>query len=175
MQRDPEDLVARYLEDPRPDLKDLIMVEYATLVERVARKFCGLEPFEDLVQVGFIGLLNALTKYDPDAGVRFNLRLWRFLKSALDFVPWRDDYVFMQTQGYWILANWMLHEATGEPRYRKLALESSEATLGRQTVARYRTIPWKPSGCSCGCGRRPARHGSWGMWTRCSNSSPSSN
>ena len=72
LQRDPEDLVARYLEDPRPDLKDLIMVEYAPLVERVARKFCGLEPFEDLVQVGFIGLLNALTKYDPDAGVRFN-------------------------------------------------------------------------------------------------------
>jgi RNA polymerase sigma-B factor len=72
MQRDPEDLVARYLQDPRPDLKDLIMVEYAPLVERVARKFSGLEPFEDLVQVGFIGLLNALTKYDPEAGVRFN-------------------------------------------------------------------------------------------------------
>lgn len=72
MQRDPEDLVARYLQDPRLDLKDLIMVEYAPLVERVARKFCGLEPFEDLVQVGFIGLLNALTKFDPDAGVRFN-------------------------------------------------------------------------------------------------------
>ena len=33
----------------------------------------------------------------PDPGVRFNLRLWRFLKSALDFVPWQDDYVFMQT------------------------------------------------------------------------------
>ena len=45
----------------------------------------------------------------PDAGVRLNLRAWRFLKSVLDFIPWRDDYVFMQTQGYWILANWMLH------------------------------------------------------------------
>ena len=66
--------------------------------------------------------------HGPDAGVRFNLRLWRFLKSALDFVPWRDDYVFMQTQGYWILANWMLHEATGEPRYREVAQASTEAT-----------------------------------------------
>lgn len=72
LQRDPEDLVARYLENPQPDLKDLIISEYATLVERVARKFSGLEPFEDLVQVGFIGLLNALSKYDPTAGVRFN-------------------------------------------------------------------------------------------------------
>lgn len=68
----------------------------------------------------------------PDAGVRFNLRLWRFLKSALDFLPWHDDFVFMQTQGYWVLANWMLHEATREPRYRDLALESTEATLRLQ-------------------------------------------
>lgn len=68
----------------------------------------------------------------PDAGVRFNLRAWRFLKSGLDFIPWRDDHVFMQTQGYWILANWMLHEATGEARYRDLALESTAATLRLQ-------------------------------------------
>ena len=53
--------------------------------------------------------------HGPDAGVRFHLRLWRFFKAALDFVPWNDDYVFMQSQGYWILSNWMLHEATGEP------------------------------------------------------------
>ena len=79
--------------------------------------------------------------HGPDAGVRFNLRFWRFLKSALDFIPWSDDHVFMQTQGYWILANWMLHEATGEPRYRKLALESSEATLGRQTPEGFWTYP----------------------------------
>ena len=68
----------------------------------------------------------------PDAGVRFNLRAWRFLKSRLDFIPWRDDHVFMQTQGYWILANWMLHEATGEARYRDLALESTAATIRLQ-------------------------------------------
>ena len=68
----------------------------------------------------------------PDAGVRFNLRAWRFLKSALDFLPWRDDYVFIQTQGYWILANWMLYEATGDSRWRSIALESTEATLSLQ-------------------------------------------
>ena len=38
----------------------------------------------------------------------------------------------MQSQGYWILSNWMLHEATGEPKYRALALESTEATLRLQ-------------------------------------------
>lgn len=69
---DPELLVQRYLADPRPDLKDLILVHYSGLVERIARRFAGVEPLEDLVQVGFIGLLNALSKFDAQAGVRFN-------------------------------------------------------------------------------------------------------
>ena len=67
-----ENLVLRYLEDPRPELKDMIMVTYSGLVERTARKFSGIDAFEDLVQVGYIGLLNALAKYDATAGVRFN-------------------------------------------------------------------------------------------------------
>jgi len=65
-------LVLRYIENPRPELKDMIMVQYAGLVERIARRFSGLEAHDDLVQVGYVGLLNALTKYDPNAGVRFN-------------------------------------------------------------------------------------------------------
>lgn len=72
LQQDPEGLVLRYLKKPTPDGKDLVMVQYAGLVERIARRFSGLEPFEDLCQVGFIGLLNALGKFDPEAGVRFN-------------------------------------------------------------------------------------------------------
>ncbi len=70
-----------------------------------------------------------------------NLRLWRFFKAALDFVPWNDDYVFMQSQGYWILSNWMLHEATGEPKYRALALESTEATLRLQQPGGFWLYP----------------------------------
>ena len=61
LHQDAEGLVLRFLKNPTSDLKDLIMVQYASMVERIARKFAGIEPFEDLVQVGFIGLLNALT------------------------------------------------------------------------------------------------------------------
>jgi len=70
--QDPEGLILRYMENPKPDLKDLIIVQYSSLVERTARKFAGIEPIDDLTQVGYIGLLNALSKYDPQAGVRFN-------------------------------------------------------------------------------------------------------
>jgi hypothetical protein len=79
--------------------------------------------------------------HGPDPGVRFNLRLWRFLKSALDFIPWGDDYVFTQTQGYWVLANWLLYDATGHSRYREIALETTEATLARETPEGYWVYP----------------------------------
>jgi len=77
----------------------------------------------------------------PDAGVRFNLRLWRFLKSAFAFIPWGDNYVFQQSQGYWVLANWMLYELTGEARYRHLAVESANTTLRMQEPEGYWRYP----------------------------------
>ncbi len=69
---DGESLVAQYLSDPRPDLKDMIIVHYGPMVERIARRFRGIEHQDDLTQVGYIGLLNALSKFDPTTGVRFN-------------------------------------------------------------------------------------------------------
>ncbi|MGH9350551.1 MAG: hypothetical protein ACRD2G_00030 [Terriglobia bacterium] len=72
--------------------------------------------------------------HGPDPGVRFNLRVWRFLKSAFPILSRRDDYVFMQTQGYWALSNWMLHDLTGEPRYSEAALGCAEAVLRMETA-----------------------------------------
>ena len=69
---DPEILITRYFERPSDDLKDMILLQFSSTVERTARKFSGVEAFEDLVQVGYIGLLNALKKFDPLAGVKFS-------------------------------------------------------------------------------------------------------
>jgi hypothetical protein len=77
----------------------------------------------------------------PDPGVRLNLRVWRFVKSALPFLPWRDDCVFMQTQGYWILANWMLYESAGDPRFRRQAENATAAVLRLQTTEGFWRYP----------------------------------
>lgn len=71
----------------------------------------------------------------PDPGVRFNLRAWRFLKSAFPPLAQKDDYVFMQTQGYWALSNWMLHDLTAEPRCREAALACAETVLRMESAA----------------------------------------
>ena len=51
----------------RSELKAKIARIHTPLVESVARRFVGSgEPFEDLVQEGFLGLLSALENYDPE-------------------------------------------------------------------------------------------------------------
>ena len=42
----------------------------------------------------------------PDPGIRFNTRVGRFVKSYFSLLPWSDNLVYMQAQGYWIFGNW---------------------------------------------------------------------
>src|SRR5260370_38828227 len=68
----------------------------------------------------------------PDVGFRFNSRIGRFIKSYLPRVDWKDNYYYVQAQGYWILDNWHLYSSTRDNRYRDIALRCSEFLLGRQ-------------------------------------------
>lgn len=77
----------------------------------------------------------------PDPGVRFNWRALRFLKSAFPWLARGEDYVFMQAQGYWALSNWLLHDLTGEPRYREAALACADAVLALETPEGFWPYP----------------------------------
>jgi RNA polymerase sigma-B factor len=53
--------------------RDEIALRFQPLVDYLARKFAGRgEPFDDLVQVANIGLLNAIDRFDPERGVQFS-------------------------------------------------------------------------------------------------------
>lgn len=67
-----EAIVLEYVRTRRPELREKIVESYRDLVHRVARRYAGIELVEDLAQVGFTGLLNALGMYEPSKGVRFN-------------------------------------------------------------------------------------------------------
>src|SRR2546423_1817988 len=64
----------------------------------------------------------------PDQGVRWNIRLWRFLPR---FGP-APRYFFVQGQAYWALANWTLAELTGDARFADLGRAAVEAILAAQ-------------------------------------------
>ena len=68
----------------------------------------------------------------PDPGVRFNYRIWRFLKSYLRRFEWHDNYYYLQAQSYWILANWAFFDRTGDESYRKIARRCAETILTHQ-------------------------------------------
>lgn len=65
-------LLARLaLDDPRrPAVRERVVSAHLPLVEGLARRYTGRgEPYDDLVQVGTIGLLKAVDRYDHDRGV----------------------------------------------------------------------------------------------------------
>jgi len=56
-----------------PGARDEVALRFQPLVEYLARRFAGRgEPFDDLVQVANIGLLNAIDRFDPERGVQFS-------------------------------------------------------------------------------------------------------
>lgn len=74
----------------------------------------------------------------PDAGVRFNLRVGRFLRSYLPFLPWKDDaHYYLQGQGYWILSNVRYFEHTGDSSYLNAALHCADVIVERQSPGGY--------------------------------------
>ena len=52
--------------------RDRLLVSYLPLVRRVAARYRGIGlPYEDLVQEGSLGLLEAIAQYDETRGVAF--------------------------------------------------------------------------------------------------------
>lgn len=80
--------------------------------------------------------LRAHNLVGPDPGVRLNYRFGRFIKSAVPGWRWKDDMIYLQGQGYWILSNARLaalHEGTGgHELYRKLVNEAAEGIVALQ-------------------------------------------
>lgn len=61
-------------DDPRRDaLRDELVVMHLPLVRHLARRYRDRgEQFEDLVQVGTVGLIKAVDRFDPDRGAAFS-------------------------------------------------------------------------------------------------------
>lgn len=51
--------------------RDALVLQFRPLVQKQARQFLTSNvPFEDLVQEGFLGLMNGIDRYDPDRGAK---------------------------------------------------------------------------------------------------------
>jgi RNA polymerase sigma-B factor len=65
-------LFAEYARTRDPKVREQLVPQYSALVHSLARRFAGRgEPLEDLEQVGYLGLIAAINRFDPDLGLEF--------------------------------------------------------------------------------------------------------
>jgi RNA polymerase sigma-B factor len=77
-------LFARYLSAPTPALEDLIVDKYRPLVYRIVHRFrYSPDQFEDLVQVGTVGLLLAIRRFDLAFNFRFSTYAWQTIQGEI--------------------------------------------------------------------------------------------
>ena len=67
-----------------------------------------------------------------DQGVRWNIRVWRFVKSYLPALRPLERHYFVQGQAYWSLANWTLADVTGDAIYREAAIAAARMVRATQ-------------------------------------------
>ena len=68
-----ERLSSEYAVTRDPHLREVLILYHQRLVRSIASRYLGGdETLEDLIQVGNIGLINALDRYDPGQGTRFS-------------------------------------------------------------------------------------------------------
>ena len=92
-----EALWREYKGDPSPESREKLILHYAPLVKYVAgRVSSGLPPsveFADLVSYGVFGLLDAIDKFDPDRGIKFETYAIARVKGAIIDELRADDWV----------------------------------------------------------------------------------
>jgi RNA polymerase sigma-B factor len=67
-----DDLLRRYRDSEDPALLEEIVRRFEPLARSVARRYHARgEPLEDLTQVAMVGLLKAISRFDPDRGFAF--------------------------------------------------------------------------------------------------------
>lgn len=112
---------AEFVATRRADLRDELIVEYASLVRFVVGRL-GIPPTsildaEDLISYGVIGLINAIDRFDPSRGIRFEAFATPRIRGA----------VIDQLRAL----NWLPRSAVTRVRQVESALAELEQRLGR--------------------------------------------
>ncbi len=77
-------LFEEFRNNPSEETVNRILKQYENLVYHIVHKFSsGREGFEDLVQVGMIGLVHAIRRYDVDRGWRFSTFAYQTIRGEI--------------------------------------------------------------------------------------------
>jgi RNA polymerase sigma factor for flagellar operon FliA len=120
-QKTEEELWLQYRQDRDPKIRELFIKQYAPLVKYVAGKVAVGMPhnveFDDLVEFGVFGLLDAIEKFDPDKNVKFKTYAVTRIRGA----------IFDELRSI----DWVPRSVRQHAREIEDAISSLEAQLGR--------------------------------------------
>jgi len=85
------DIWASYIDHPTPDLRKKLIEQYAPLAKYVVDRLnfipSGGISYDDLISQALVGLIEAIDRYDPARGVKFNTyAYYRIRGSVLDMI-----------------------------------------------------------------------------------------
>jgi RNA polymerase sigma factor for flagellar operon FliA len=131
-------LWAEYKRDRTPEAREKVILHYSPLVRYVAgRVSSGLPPsveFGDLVSYGVFGLLDAIEKFDPERGIKFETYAIARIKGAIidelraeDWVPRSIRFKAREIErAYAALESELMRIPTDEEVARKLGITLDE-------------------------------------------------
>lgn len=121
-------MLSEYARTGDPDLREAIIGATLDLVEHVAQRFrFSGEPYEDLLQEGRIGLLNAVEMFDTDRGVKFATYASHVVQGAIQHYL-RDKGKLIREPGWLHDLNQKVNKAGARLRQR-LGREPDAAEL----------------------------------------------
>ena len=116
-----DDIWAEFVKTKRQELRDELILAYTPLVRFVVSRLgipaTSMLDAEDLISYGMIGLINAVDRYDPTRGVRFEAFAMSRIRGA----------VIDQLR----VLNWLPRSAVARVRQIETALATLEQRLGR--------------------------------------------
>ena len=121
-----KELLDLWRESGNPDARDRLVSDHLPLVRRLCRRFSySGEPLDDLMQVGTIGLLKAIKKFDPQLGS--------------NFIAFAVPVIVGEVKNYFRDHGWAV-KLPRKLQRQKLAVDRTVVTL-TQTLGRTPTVP----------------------------------
>lgn len=128
--------------DGQPHTRESIVRQYRKLVYKHAHRMCQRDKhyMEDLAQEGFIGLIEAFDRYDPDSGNKFITYAYQYVKGYMTRLHDKRQIVHVPTgiirlawdverNHSWELSDEEISELTNESLHRVAGARMYFATL----------------------------------------------
>src|SRR5205085_10425535 len=80
---DPQ-LARRYQTSGDPSVREALILRHTGLARSIARRYAGRGlAYEDILQTGYMGLIGAVDRYDPDRGVPLHAYAARVIEGEI--------------------------------------------------------------------------------------------